>query len=305
MSYSYIFPNDEEQWDEVGYGSSSDDPYPSSLFSAIKHNKAVPLACSIGLGEGDKFELSFTQSCNTVLLDTSHLFSGNINCSKYLPYVLVDFSRECITEASISLDSYSAFVDIKKETAITALGLTPNNCLTGKNIPDTFKKKSSAQESCVQYTPWKPPVLQEVTNCNSNNIDEAFDHGYYSPPEFCNNVTSVLITTGFSGCRSENIGLQSLPQEFGTNYVIVITCKFLPNQDKSDLASVCPPYLSSEYNSINGGTQVFGCNALTQQFTVGRICNLFINATAPLIQYGRINSMVMMPAFRDYGRISG
>ena len=305
MSYSYVFPNDEEQWDEVGYGSSSDDPYPSTLFLAIKHNKAVPIACSIGLGEGDKFNTSFTLSCNTILLDTSHLFTGGINCSKNLTGVEVNFSKECLSKANITLDSYSAFVDIQKDIIDIATAVSSNNCLVGKNISETFERKSTAQESCIQFTPWRPPVLQDSTNCHSKNIDEAFDHGYYSPPEFCTSITSVLITTGFSGCRSENVGLQSLPQEFGTNYVIVITCKYLPQQDALDNISVCPPYLSSSYNSINGGIQVFNCASLTQQYLVSRTCNLFINATVPLIQYGRINSMVMMPAFRDYGRISG
>lgn len=305
MSYSYIFPNDEDQWDIVGTGSSSEDPFPSLVFSALKHNKTKPILCGANSSKLHMIELSFNKECNIFLQDNDHKFAATNTVTKSFKGEPLDFEKECWSYTNGDIGEFYSPIFIPHQIPGTELPITSSNCYVGNNINAVFDRMANDQKSCTQYKSWQSTGVVEAKYCASNNITSSFHHGHTPPSEWFFRIKSILIDTVFAGCRSENIGLKTLQDEFGTNYVIVITCKYLPIQVSRIPSMVCSPDISSSYNRISGMTTTFECRSYELTNKVSRICNLFINATVPLIEYGRINSMVMMPVFRDYGRMSG
>lgn len=302
----YVFPNAETQWASVPSGSSASDPFPSVVFSALKHNKSAN-----------------PQAKNTVVKTQNGSWESSSICNIFASFVTLDFIHSqgiphqldvdnwdlykvCFEEGVVSDVKFQVPESVEKAYPVDDTSLTAtSNCDRSKITSYDFSRVGSEQEVCKISEEYNPNDIVEAKYCAYNNINKPFDHGYISPPEWCTEVSSVLQTTGFSGCRTENVGKESLQVVFGTKYEIVISCKYLPVQDIGVPGYSCHGYPFSPIGYASGLTTTFECRSLTIEYDCSRPCNLFINATVPPLVYGRFNSMVMMPVFPEYGRISG
>lgn len=305
MTTDYIFPNEENQWAVVPQGSSSDDPCPSTIFSNLNHNKSVNPQAKTTTTTTQVDDPIAKRSCSITARTDISAFRISIMPTRESSKEDWSFTRVCNDFLNITGLNYQLkpVTNTIYPSSLENLITEPNRCI-GKIINQPFAIKNYEKES-IEYESYNTPELSPVCTKNISIINAPFVHNHMNSGLLYSFTESALENTGFSGCRSENIGKETLQEVFGTKYVIVISCKYLLVTTVPEMNTVCNSYPVTTYNTLQSNTVKFECRSLTVNYSCSRPCNLFINGKSSPLQYGRFNSMVMMPVFPDYGRMSG
>ena len=336
----YIFPDGETQWDTIPSTASSADPFPSAAFSfsIFTKSKTIHNWC-MGKMRIVVSKHIGTQSFSMGSSGTISSFKVSFPVRQSIAAKIRSFTKQCEVGHFITgsmVYRHDTHCNVLYQPAYSNTGkpwfTKQNNCYAVVSSPWVYFSRNAQVENyptstqhltyfCHTYSFVSKDFLRKSyqKSCISTDVINhslgpkgCFESGYITSPFSniayldkggCRFITYALKNIATVDCRSMPEGHDTLQDTFGTKYFVSISCKSTPEMVASKPGWMCRSIVSSDLQ-ITGGTKILTNYSFSSNSSVSRVCNLLIDATVPLLKYGRFNSSIYMGVTPESGRIS-